>query len=71
MGTPLARKGPPPDVPEAWPRSVSTLLRAIRKHPSKASRSYYYKTFWQHFDDATASLREFDRVMRPGAFAGA
>lgn len=69
MGTPLARKGRPLEIPQQWPQSVSSLLTAVRRHPSKASGSYYYKTFWQYFDDADASLREFARVMRPGAAA--
>lgn len=69
MGTPLARKGAPPDVPSGWPQSVAKLLSAIREHPSKASRSYYYKTFWQYFHDALGSLQEFDRVMHRGGAA--
>ncbi len=69
MGTPLARRGSPPAVRKEWPRSVSELLGAIREHPSKASGSYYYKTFWQYFDDASNSLREFHRTLRTGAVA--
>jgi hypothetical protein len=69
MGTPLARKGPAPDVPAEWPRSVAALVQAVREHPSKASGSYYYKTFWQYFDDAFASLKEIRRTLKPGSAA--
>ena len=69
MGTPLARKGPPPEIPSEWPSGVRKLLASIRAHPSKASQSYYYKTFWQYFADARASLSELQRVLRPGGLA--
>ncbi|NJO55107.1 MAG: site-specific DNA-methyltransferase [Rhodospirillales bacterium] len=69
MGTPLARKGPAPDVPAEWPRSVVALVQTVREHPSKASRSYYYKTFWQYFDDAIASLKEICRTLKSGSAA--
>lgn len=69
MGTPLARPGPPPDVPPEWPEGLQTLLAGVRSHSSKASRSYYYKTFWQYFADARASLSELRRVLRPGGLA--
>ena len=69
MGTPLARRGPPPEIPRAWPTAVRNLLSLVRAHPSKASRSYYYKTFWQYFADARAALCELHRVLRPGGLA--
>jgi DNA modification methylase len=69
MGTPLARKGPAPEIPSDWPCGVRKLLASIRAHPSKDSRSYYYKTFWQYFADARASLSELHRVLRPGGLA--
>jgi hypothetical protein len=69
MGAPLARKGARPEVPSDWPPLVAKLLSAIRAHPSKASGSYYYKTFWQYFCDALGSLKEFDRVLRRGGAA--
>jgi SAM-dependent methyltransferase len=69
MGTPLARKGPTPEIPRTWPRGIRDLLTSIRSHPSKASRSYYYKTFHQYFADVRASLSEIYRVLRPGGLA--
>lgn len=69
MGTPLARIGSAQDVPEMWPASVTGLLNAIRRHPSKSSKSYYYKTYWQYFNDAMKSLRELQRALRSGGVA--
>ncbi len=69
MGTPLARKGALPETPERWPESLRRLLESIRTHQSKASGSYYFKTFNQYFGDAETSLRELHRVLRPGGVA--
>jgi SAM-dependent methyltransferase len=69
MGTPLARKGQAPVAPAHWPLSVRNLLGEIRAHKSKASSSYYYKTYHQYFADAEASLREVARVLKPGGVA--
>lgn len=69
MGTPLARKGAVPELPERWPASLRGLLGSIRTHRSKASGSYYFKTFHQYFADAETSLSELHRVLRPGGLA--
>lgn len=69
MGTPLSRSAELPDIPSTWPTEVKKLLIAIRKHPSKASHSYYYRTYWQYFDDVMKSLTELRRVVRPGGAA--
>jgi hypothetical protein len=69
MGTPLARTGPPPEILRTWPADVRELLAAIRRHPSKASRSYYYKTYWQYFSDCSQALAEVHRCLRPGGAA--
>jgi hypothetical protein len=41
-------------------------LDKVFKHPSKSSRSYYYKTYIQYFDDLYRSLVEITRCTRPG-----
>jgi ubiquinone/menaquinone biosynthesis C-methylase UbiE len=69
MGTPLARTGIPPEPLETWPASITALLYAIRSHPSKASRSYYYKTYWQYFSDCGQVLSELNRTLKPGGTA--
>jgi SAM-dependent methyltransferase len=66
MGTPLARAGVVPQSPSRWPESLRALLESIRTHQSKASSSYYFKTFHQYFADAETSLVELHRVLRPG-----
>lgn len=69
MGTPLARRGEVPDAHSHWPPSVKSLLGSIRTHKSKASSSYYYKTYHQYFADAEASLKELSRVLKPSGIA--
>lgn len=69
MGTPLTR-GEKPDVrTDEYPESIAALLKAIRNHQSKSSRSYYFRTYQQYFQDAIASMQEVNRVLRPGGLA--
>ncbi len=63
MGTPLSRARQPQEPPTDWPDSVKRLLGSIRIHQSKASGTYYYKTYFQYFSDCLASLREIYRVL--------
>ena len=63
MGTPLARKQTPPESTE-FPDAVASVLRKIKQHPSKASGTYYYKTYAQYFLDAYNSLKEIERVLK-------
>lgn len=65
MGTPLAREGLPHNPCETWPEEIQRLLQTIRTHPSKASRSYYYKTYWQYFSDCEMALKELYRTLGP------
>lgn len=69
MGAPLVRTREKPETPSSWPSSVKALLECVRTHPSKASDSYYYKTYWQYFDDAMKSLVNVREALRPGCFA--
>jgi len=69
MGTNLSRSQDAATVPEAWPESVRTLLSSIRTHPSKASGTYYLKTYAQYFEDCLSSLKEIRRVLRIGGAA--
>jgi len=69
MGTPLSRSQELPKVPRTWPTAVKKILSAIREHPSKASHSYYYRTYWQYFEDVMKSLTELHRIVRPGGAA--
>jgi DNA modification methylase len=69
MGGPLVRKTNRALPPAEWPHRVRSLLAAIESHPSKASQSYYYKTYWNYFSDCAQALRELHRCLRPGATA--
>ncbi|MEZ4271747.1 MAG: hypothetical protein R3C68_10045 [Myxococcota bacterium] len=69
MGTPVTRTLPPATNSKDLPKDVQRLLSKIRKHPSKASSSYYHNSYAQYFDDASSSLRETMRVLKPGGLA--
>lgn len=64
MGTPLARKASPACATN-FPDLVAETLSAIKAHPSKASSTYYYKTYAQYFTDAINSLKEIKRTLKP------
>lgn len=64
MGTPLSRRRDPADIPAHWPSAVRQTLHQIKTHASKASATYYYKTYFQYFDDCMKSLSEMHRVLR-------
>jgi hypothetical protein len=55
------------ETPKSWGRACLTLLGKIKEHPSKASAGYYFKTFVQYFRDTEAIVREYLRVLKPGA----
>lgn len=67
MGTNLMRTTTPDVGPQ--PSAVQQLLQRIKKHPSKASDTYYYKHYSQYFDDARLSVAEINRVLKPDATA--
>jgi hypothetical protein len=69
MGTPLVRGREIPEPPKHWPREIKVLLSTIRGHASKASGSYYYKTYWQYFYDCERALLELHRTLRPNGAA--
>lgn len=66
LGTPLV-PSMSPAVLDTWGASCSALLQSVRAHRSKASATYYYKTFLSYFDQLHRSLGEIDRVAKPGA----
>lgn len=68
MGTPLARRAAAPEA-DSFPDEVARILTSIREHPSKASSTYYYKTYAQYFSDSMVSVAELRRVLKPGSAA--
>lgn len=63
MGTPLVRSTVVHNPRKTWPPSIREVLDRIASHNSKASSSYYYKTYWQYFDDCERSLKEMYRAL--------
>ena len=51
---------------DAWGDSSTTFLASVRRHPSKASATYYLKYFYQYFAAVQKSLTEIDRVLKIG-----
>jgi hypothetical protein len=58
LGSPLA-----PD--ERWGETCNAFLDHVERHPSKAARSYYYKTFIQYFAAISRSMSEISRCLKP------
>lgn len=48
-----------------WGPTCTEFLYSVANHTSKASRSYYLKTFLQYFHGIFYSLEEIDRTLRP------
>jgi len=55
-------------MPE-WGETCNSFLDAVKKHPSKASSGYYFKTNADYFDKMFRSLRVISKAMRPSAAA--
>lgn len=62
IGTPTIASTSPPACPE-WGKSCLDLLDGVTRHESRASRSYYLKTYLQYFNALYRSLREIDRTL--------
>ncbi|MBC1614472.1 hypothetical protein HB937_14205, partial [Listeria welshimeri] len=43
------------------------FLKTVYEHPSKASKSYYYKQFFQYFNGIIKSISEISRVSKKNA----
>jgi hypothetical protein len=52
------------------PAPVSDVLDKIKTHESKASSTYYFKTFADYFVGLASSMKEIHRVAKPGALLG-
>jgi DNA modification methylase len=66
MGTTTVPKEVESGVEKLTGKCVS-FLESVRKHSSKASKTYYYKNLSQYFLSLDASMNEIDRVMKPGS----
>lgn len=51
---------------EGLPAGVEGVLSGISSHSSKASATYYHRTYAQYFAEMSRSLIELKRVLKPG-----
>lgn len=65
IGTPTVGK-PSKYDDRAWGQTCRDFLAEVRRHPSKASATYYTKYYHQYFSGVAASLSELYRVTRRG-----
>ncbi|HFL3758318.1 TPA: DNA methyltransferase, partial [Clostridioides difficile] len=63
IGAPVIHKDQP-EVLEQWGETCINTLLKIKEHSSKASQSYYLKTYLQYFNSMYLSLREIDRALK-------
>jgi hypothetical protein len=52
-----------------WGETCLNFLEAVRKHPSRASESYYHRTHLDYFDKMARSLVRLKLAMKPNALA--
>lgn len=50
-----------------WGPTITDFLEAVAQHTSKASSTYYLRYFIQYFNAVEISLKEIERVLRPGS----
>lgn len=62
MGAPVVRDKMP-EVDNKWGKICIDFLKNVKKHNSKAAKSYYLKNYIQYFDDAFKSVEEISRVL--------
>jgi len=62
IGTPTVSRHLP-DSQVSWGDTCLSFLNAVDHHPSKASHTYYLKTYLQYFHSIYRSLVEIDRVL--------
>jgi len=63
IGTPTIHTDTPnPEV--SWGGTCSKVLERISNHPSKAAKTYYYKTYVQYFAAMARSFSEMSRCLK-------
>ncbi|MFB7142570.1 DNA methyltransferase, partial [Gottfriedia sp. NPDC056225] len=65
IGAPVIHKEQSQPLKE-WGKTCLETLKKIELHVSRASKSYYLKTYQQYFDSIYASLKEINRVLKKG-----
>lgn len=64
IGTPTIHAMVPSPSAE-WGITCNSFLDCVIKHPSKAAKSYYYKTYVQYFAAIARSISEIARCIKP------
>ncbi len=64
IGTPTIQDSPRLPDP-TWGPACNRFLKQVAQHPSKAAKSYYYKTYVQYFGAITRSVSEIARCIKP------
>ena len=62
MGTTTVEKSMG-EIDERWGSTCCRFLEAVRKHPSKASSTYYLKSHVQYFRELFSSIEECGRIL--------
>lgn len=57
------------EVGEKWGKTCARFLKALQKHPSKASAGYYYRTHLDYFDKMSRSIERMSEALKPGGRA--
>ncbi len=65
LGTPTVSETPEA-VLSQWGTYCTETLDQIRRHPSRASETYYWKTYIQYFNGLFQSLGEITSALAPG-----
>ena len=63
MGAAVTRNEEIQHVNPSWGETCQALLEKIYHHPSKASKTYYYRSHFSYFSDMAQSVSEIARVM--------
>lgn len=63
IGAPVVHKVRP-QLKEDWGETCIKTLNSIKNHYSKASNTYYFKTYLQYFDSIYTSLVDINRVLK-------
>ncbi|RXH31121.1 hypothetical protein XH99_10990 [Bradyrhizobium nanningense] len=57
------------EVDESWGKTCARFLKKLRKHPSKASSGYYYRTHLDYFHKMSRSIERMSHALKVGGHA--
>lgn len=67
IGSPVINENIP-TLNSNWGKTCLETLSKINNHNSKASKTYYYKTYLQYFDSIYKSIVEINRVLKRNGY---